>query len=97
MTVNDSWNAVYEVRSQLNPKIRQGFERKEDAIEYADSIRDLKSEVYVLSVHIDGEGYQDEVGSEDLIWTPEKGEIEIEVEDPGAAWKKKAAERREVE
>lgn len=93
MTVNDSWNVAYEVRAE---GVKQGFENKEDAIEYAKSIEDRGPLVYAVSAHIDEEGYEDEKGEETLVWSPEEGDIEVEDEDPGAAWKERAAERKPV-
>lgn len=61
MTVNDSWNVVYEVRAGGE---KRGFETKEDAIEYAKSIVDEKPVVFAIEIRVDGEGYEEEIGEE---------------------------------
>lgn len=97
MTVNDSINAVYEVRFEGDPQRKAGFEDRESAIEFAEEHKGEKPVVWLINVEVDGEGYGGEETGECAVWSWDKGDLDFEREDPFAGWREAAAKRKPLD
>jgi hypothetical protein len=94
MTVNDSINAVYEVRFEGDPQRKAGFEDRESAIEFAEEHKSEKPTVWLINVEVDGEGYGGEETGECAVWSWDEGDLDFERDDPSAGWREAAAKRK---